>query len=110
AFAAVSTALVASPVFTEGGVDVWPEGLARSEILALTGRGASREFEEISKRVRFFRWARAGRAGRGDTPSLLEWARAQAETNPSGETEKSAAVIPATWRHPLIEELSREGF
>jgi outer membrane protein assembly factor BamB len=86
----------------------------RAELLYLVSTNAWSEARELCRQLRFFtakypldrKWSPDLDA----TGKLIFWADSLARRNLPAEPGASAMAIPSTWRHPLIEQLGKEGF
>jgi hypothetical protein len=87
------------------------EPLVRAEILELVYHDAWDELDRLCKQVDFFDSSslRKKTADRQQAAQLADWAAALVRRNRPTKGE-SGGAIPAAWRHPLIEQLGKEGF
>ncbi|HEX4147732.1 MAG TPA: PQQ-binding-like beta-propeller repeat protein, partial [Pirellulales bacterium] len=87
------------------------EPLVRAEILELVYHDAWDELAALCKRLEFFdsSTARHKPADRQQAAQLVDWAAALVRRNRPTKGEPGGA-IPPSWRHPLIEQLGKEGF
>jgi outer membrane protein assembly factor BamB len=87
----------------------------RAELLYLASNNAWSEAHELCRQLKFFtakypvdrKWS----PDLNDTGKLIVWTDALARRNLPAEPGGATAVaLPSTWRHPLIEQLGKEGF
>jgi hypothetical protein len=88
--------------------------LLRREVLGLVHAGAWEDVHDLARWIRF-RLRPVDPAAKLTEPEerlrdLADWADAIAARLLPYDPARKAAQVPAGWRHPLIEELSREGF
>lgn len=111
---AVSSALVRSPLWTAAQVDPLPESLLRQELLLQLYAGRFEALREACRKAAFL--ARIGYPWQEYEPSkrvLLQWVQwAQATAERALPRQAGEETIPLTlsWRHPLDEQVSKEGF
>ncbi|HEX3658686.1 MAG TPA: PQQ-binding-like beta-propeller repeat protein [Pirellulales bacterium] len=87
------------------------EPLIRAEILELVYDDAWDELDKLCKQLDFFDASepRRRKADRSQPAQLVDWAQALVRRNRPTKDEP-AGTIPSSWRHPLIEQLGKEGF
>jgi len=92
-----------------------PDRLVQAELLSLVYRDAWDDVRNTARQVRFF-WP--VEEGRGDnrggqwpqTMQLADWADALAERNRPDPHATEPRSISVAWRHPLVEQLAKEGY
>jgi hypothetical protein len=114
--------LFEAPLATTANLNLLPDQLVRPEVFELVYAGAWKELAELARQSYFF-YGRSLPDGarrhpeerlppeREQTLRLIDWGDALAERNIGRrEVGPAAKAIPLSWRHPLIEQLSKEGF
>ena len=95
-------------------MDAFPDALVRGELLALVHADAWPLVRELCTRVKFFtrreesqrRWW----PERDETLRWLDWADGLASRYLPGGPGSTSTPLAVSWRHPLIEQLGKEGF
>lgn len=115
-FSLVMRGLMTSPIWTTAQYQAQPEPLAKAELVNLLYREKWTGVRDFSRRLAF--WNRASHPDvrwpdfRQRTKNLLEWSDAIAQ-RAAGDGRRGGAAtlpLPANWRHPLVVELSKEGY
>lgn len=112
----VGRALIESPLWVQGDLPTMPESLVRAEVLGGTYAGRAADVYDVCHRIRFWSHSRpyAGPPpGREESLKLAEWAGAWALAHWTDKLKERPAVesaLPTNFRHPLVEQLSKEGF
>jgi hypothetical protein len=105
---------MASPIWTSPGVDFFPGDLVRIEILNLVHQAAWEEVLQLCRQIRY--WCEPTLPGEkppsrsGDLLTLVQWAGALASRHHRAEGGGKPLQFPTSWRHPLMEEFSRDGY
>lgn len=104
-----------SSLWSKAGFTAITDEPIRAELLYLVSNGAWSEVRELCRQLKFFtakypldrKWSPDLDA----TGKLVVWADSLARRNlPAEPGTATAAAVPSTWRHPLIEQLGKEGF
>lgn len=115
-YSLVGQALMTAPIWTTAQFQTMPESLVRSELLQLVYADKWADVRSFCRRIKFWnqpshpelRWP----DHRLRIRQLVDWADATAQRlvaeKRTGEVPPS--VLPAGWKHPLMVELSKEGF
>ncbi len=110
-FSMTGRALVRSPFWSERRRPAFSDDLLRHELLAKVAEDRWPEVAELCRRVKH--WGRV----QEDPPPLgphaqhlAEWGAAQAAGFVPEPGQEKPAGVPLAWRHPLAEQLSREGY
>lgn len=110
----VSDAILRSPVWTAFPLNPLPEESARQEVLQLTYTQQWPELVETIQQMLFWNvhsHPRYGfRDGVDNTLALVQWAQSLAARRVPDLIDPPDEATLIAWRHPLIEELSKEGY
>jgi hypothetical protein len=114
AFGLVSSALVASPLWTQAAVSPVPLELARAGVLTQVYDSQWEEARALCERWRFWtRPANPAQRVQGEDEQrqrLLDWGEAVAASHQPAARRRNAPTLSRDWRHPLLTQLSKEGY
>ena len=104
-FTRTATGIVNSPIWTKNGAYVpLPESLARSELIELVSSNRAAEALQLCNQMRSLGWGNSN----SSLGPLLDWSEATAAQQ-LGRSDLLSVTRPYR-RHPLIEEMSKEGY
>jgi hypothetical protein len=107
----VLPALAAAPLWTRAPLDLLPRSLLKEELLSAVAGEDWKAVLDLCRRLRSWSEPAPRKAGEGgELRALLDWAGTLAARGLPQEDGRRAASIPAAWRHPLIEELDKDGY
>jgi outer membrane protein assembly factor BamB len=127
-YQAIALPLLETPLWTEANFDAMPVGLVREELIGAIARDDWAAVNECGRRVEF--WNESGlpeyryEYQRPGLRPLVTWALAAAARELPGVVgprtvgpdprrrggKRGGGSFLSTWRHPLVTELSKEGF
>lgn len=112
----IGRALMTTSMWTSAQFQAMPESLVRSELLELVYADKWADVRALCRRIKFWnqpshpemRWP----DHRARIKPLVDWADATASRllSEKRSADGEPSILPANWRHPLIVELSKEGF
>lgn len=110
----IRRALLESPVGGASLPGLLPEMLVRAEVLQLVYAGKWSELQAFCRQMYLY-GGRPGGIERGRTEReaamrIVDWGDALAARNLPQDDGAPRANIPSSWRHPLVEQLGKEGF
>ena len=114
-YTAVGAALLTTPLWTETVFDAMPAGLVRAELIGQVYRDEWAGVLATARQVEFwnesgppeYRWEHH----RPGFRPLVAWCLAAASREQADRPrERGIPPFPALWRHPLVLDVSKEGF
>ncbi len=114
-YSAVATSLFTVPLWTETVFDSMPASLVRAELIGQIYRGEWAGVEQTARQVEYwnesgppeYRWEHH----RPGFRPLVAWSLAASiREQPEKPRGKGQPAFPSQWRHPLVQDLSKEGF
>jgi outer membrane protein assembly factor BamB len=113
-FSTLRSSLIGVPTSSSPGFDPLATPLTRLEVLEQIQTGGWDAIHRLSRIMRFFtrEFPEPRRSvARESSMRLVDWAEALAQRNrPTADQTSGAMAIPTSWRHPLVEQLGKEGY
>jgi len=113
-YSRIRRTLMTMPNAAHTSLDPLASPLLRTELLEFVHRGEWDKIHQLSRIVGFFAadFPEPRKiAGRDNNVRLTTWAEALAQRNrPIADRAAIATAIPSSWRHPLVEQLGKEGY
>ncbi|MBI1903583.1 MAG: PQQ-binding-like beta-propeller repeat protein [Planctomycetia bacterium] len=113
AFSQIAAALRSAPTAPGVAIEAFPDALVRRQFLRLV---QAQQWEQTALALRQWRFWDGTPAGRERerrqtlTTRMIDWALAAVGRDAPRLSPPADWGNPAAWRHPLIEELSKEGY
>lgn len=110
----VSAAVLRTPIWNHDRQNPWPDGLLAHMLLAQAAEDRVTEVEKLLDRLEY--WTQPDRleSGRppwgGEVQHLVDWAEFQLGRRREEARAGRPAAVPPSWRDPLLERLSKEGY
>ena len=104
-FSRVVHAQMTAPIWSQQVYRFISEGLARHEVLELAVPQRWDELDAFCRRFNYWSWSE-----QTTQPDFFKWAAALAAQRLPKDRTQTGPVWSTDWRHPLVTELSKEGF